>query len=116
MFEIFSQRSCGMTIFHCEKLLSRTSKDEISSFIATFRSDVDDRICIGDDVEIMFDNYDTVPFLYKRIEDVEKFLNIREVETSCRLIEDIECLPCRSFGEIESELDTLCLSSRKCRC
>lgn len=70
MLEIFSERSCSMTMFDSEELLPRTSKDEISSFIATFRSDVDDSISIGDDVEIMLDDDDTIPFLYESIEDI----------------------------------------------
>ena len=111
MFEVLSEGMSSMTIFDCKELLPRTSEDEISSFIATFRSDVDDRICIGDDVEVMFDDDYTVPFLYKRIEDVEELLDIRKVKSRRRLIEDIESLSCRSFGEIESKLDTLSFSS-----
>ena len=116
MFLIFSEGSSGMTLFYAEKLISRSCEDKMSSLITTFRADVYDSISIRDDVEIVFDHDDTVAFLYKSIEDIEEFLDIREVKPCSRLIEYIECFSCRSLGKVEGELDTLCLSSRECRC
>ena len=100
-----------MTLFDIEELRSGSSEDELSSLISSDRSYVDDSISIGDDVEIMLYHDDTIALLYKRIEDVEELLYIREVEPCRRLIEDVECLPCRSLGEVEGELDTLSFSS-----
>ena len=99
-----------------EDLVTRTCEYQIPSLVATLRSDVDDGIRVGDDVEIVLDDEYRVPLLYETIEDIEELLHIREVE-SCRwLIEDIECLTCRSLGEVERELDTLRLSTRERRC
>jgi hypothetical protein len=64
---------------------------------------------------VLDDEY-RVPFLYESIKDIEELLYIGEVETSRRLIEDIERLSCRSLGEVKCELDTLRLSARECRC
>lgn len=88
----------------------------MSSSISSLWAYVDNSISIGDDVEIMFDHDDTIPLLYETIEDIEEFLYIREVESCGRLIEDIECLSCRSLGEVECELDSLGFSSRECGC
>lgn len=100
-----------MALFYFEDFFSWSRKDQIPSFIPSLLTDVDDGVGIGDDVEIMFDDEDAIPLFYQFIEDIEELLDIREVETCCRLIEDIECLPCRPFGEIKCELDTLRLSS-----
>ncbi len=89
---IFPEGMRRVRIVYKEELLSWSSKNEIPSLISPFRSDVDDGISIGDDVEIMFDHDDTISLLYQSIEDIEEFLHIREVESSCRLIEDIESL------------------------
>ena len=99
-----------------EDLVTRSCEYEITSLIATLRSDVDDGVRIGDDVEIMLDDEYRVPFLNQSIEDIEELLYIREVESCRRLIEDIEGLTSRPLGEVECELDTLRLSTRECRC
>lgn len=64
----------------------------------------------------MFDDDDTITFLDKSIKDIEKLLDIREMKTCRRFIEDIEGLTSRALCEIESKLDTLGFSARKCRC
>ncbi len=64
----------------------------------------------------MLDDEYRVPLLDQSIEDIEQLLHIGEVESSCRLIEDIESTTCRSLGEVECELDTLRLSTRERRC
>jgi Fe-S cluster assembly iron-binding protein IscA len=42
-------------------------------------ADVDDRISISDNIEVMFNNKDTISLLNKPVEYVEELLNIREV-------------------------------------
>ena len=100
-----------MTFLYAEELFPWTSKDEVSTAISSFRSYIDDSISIRYHIEVVFDDEDRVPFLYESIEDIEELLYIRKME-SCRwFIEDIEGFSCRSFREIEGELDTLGLSS-----
>lgn len=82
----------------------------MSAEVSTDRSYIDDGITIGDDVEIMLDNYNTISLLDKPIKDIKEFLNIRKMESSGRFIKDIERLSCRSFGEIECELYSLCFT------
>ena len=113
---IFPECLSSIAILHREDLVTRTCKNQITSLVATLRSDVDDGVRIGDDVEIMLDDEYRVPFLYETIEDIEELLHIREVESRGWLIEDIEGLACRSLGEVERELDTLRLTTRECRC
>ena len=89
---IFPECLGSIAILNGEDLVTRTCEYQIPSLIATLRSDVDDGVRIGDDVEIMLDDEYRVPFLYQSIEDIEQLLYIREVESCCRLIEDIESL------------------------
>lgn len=74
--EILPERTRSIATLYGEELLPWTCEDEISSSIATFDTDVDDGISIGDDVEIMLDDEYTVAFLDERIEDVEELLYI----------------------------------------
>jgi hypothetical protein len=110
-FHIFPECLGSIAILYREDLVTRTCEYEIASLVATLRSDVDDSVSIGDDVEIVLDDEYRVSFLYETIEDIEELLYIGEVEPRGWLIEDIERLSCRSLGEVECELDTLRLSS-----
>jgi hypothetical protein len=62
--------------------------------MSTLRTNIDDSISIGDDVEIMLDDKNRITLLNKSIEDIEELLYIREVQSRCRLIENIKCLTC----------------------
>lgn len=106
----------SVAILDGEDLVTRACEYQIPSLIATLRPDVDDGVSIGDDIEIVFDDEYGVPLLHESVEDIEELLHIGEVETRCRLIEDIESTTCRSLGKVECELDTLRLSTRECRC
>ena len=90
-------------------------KYKFSSFVSSFESDIYAVIGIGDDVEIVFDDEDGIPFLDETVEDQEEFLDVREMESGGRFVEDVNGFGSRSFGEIECELDSLCLSARKSR-
>ena len=113
MLEVLSERLSCVGFLDIEDFFTWSCEYEISSFIATFWTNVDNRIRIGDNVEVMFDHDDTIPFLNEGIENIEQFLNIRKMKSCCWLIENIEGFSCRTFGEIESELDTLSFSSRE---
>lgn len=63
-------------MLYSEELFSWACEDQISSSIATFDTDVDDSISTRDDVEIMFNDEDTIPLLDECIEDVEEFLYV----------------------------------------
>ena len=108
---IFSQCLCSITFFHGEDFVSWSCKKESPTLVTTLRPDVDDGVRVGDDVEVMLDDEDTVAFFDQLVEDIEKFLNIGEMESCRRFIQDIEGLPCRTFGEIKCEFDTLRLTS-----
>ncbi len=74
--EIFPERTRSIAPLYGEELLTWACEDEISSSIATFDTDVDDGISIGDDIEIVLDDEDTIALLDERIEDVEEFLYV----------------------------------------
>jgi hypothetical protein len=53
-----------------------TSKEELTTTIATLRTDVNECIRIGDDIEIVFDHEDTISFFDEPVEYIEEFLDI----------------------------------------
>ena len=65
-----------MTILDFEDLITRPCKYQISSLIATLWANVDDGICIGNDIKIMFDHENRISLLYESIEDIEELLYI----------------------------------------
>ena len=73
---IFPECLGSIAILYREDLVTRTCEYQIPSLVATLKSDVDDGVSIGDDVEIMLDDEYRVPFLYETIEDIEELLHI----------------------------------------
>lgn len=113
--EILSQRLGSIALLSSENFIPWSCKYEITTTISPFRTNIDYSICISDNIEVMLDDEDAISFFDQPVEYVEEFLNIRKVQSCSRLIENIESLSCRSFGEIERELDALRLSTRECR-
>ena len=99
----------------CQKCIKRTSIHELSTVFATERTNIDDIVCMSDDIKIMLDDDDGIATIDELGEDIKELGDIGEVESGRGLIEDIECLVRRSLREIKCELDTLSLSTRECR-
>lgn len=60
---------------------------------ATLRSQIDDPIGSLDDIEVMFDDDDRIAVISKALQDVQKLLNIMEMQAGRRFVEDVEGLP-----------------------
>ena len=67
----------------------------------------------AEDVKIVFDNDDGVPFVNKGVEDGKEFCNVVGVEADSGLVEEVEGFPCAPFGEFTGEAETPCFSSGK---
>lgn len=80
-----------MRLFGFQDAISDAAIHDRSSADTTLRSDIDEVVGIGDDVEVMLDDQHAAPFLDEAIEYREEFLGIREMQASGGLVEDVEC-------------------------
>ena len=69
------------------------------SFLASFRADVYYPVAVFDDVEVVFDDDDTVAFVDEFTENFEEVLNVLEVQAGGWLVKNIEGVACLYFGK-----------------
>ena len=74
-------------------LLGTPTRDHLTAAIARIRSKIDDPISELDDIEIVLDEHQRMAGINESIEHLSESANVFEVESSGRLIHDVELLP-----------------------
>lgn len=95
--------------------------DYFSAFGAGFGANVDDMICFGGEVHVVFDDDDGVAFVDEAMEDIDESGDVLLMESDGRFLDEIEIGVCRAhvgdlwsaFDELSDEFETLGFSSRK---
>ena len=93
----------------------RAGGDDAAALHAAFGAEVYDVVGALYHVEVVLDDDDGVAQRDEALEDVEQLVNVREVQTRGRLVEDVDGSARRALGEFARELDALRLAARK-RC
>ena len=105
----------------CRHRIGRTLEDEFPSFVAAFWSEFDHPVGGVEYVEVVFDGEYRVPERDESIEDVDESVDVREVESRCRFVEDEEFSSFRPIAagdplsEMGGQFETLSLAPRKGR-
>ena len=73
-------------------LLRRTLHHDGSAAVSAVRSEIDDVISRLDYVEIVLYDHDGVPVLRKTLQNIDKLMDIRKMETCRRFIKNIDRL------------------------
>jgi hypothetical protein len=63
----------------------------------------------------MLDDEDGVSSCYQGVEGFQQFVDVVEVKTRCRLVEDEECGLLTLLSYVVCEFHTLVLTARECR-
>ncbi len=95
--------------------LRRARGDDPTAAEAARRSEVDDPVGRLDHVEVVLDHEHRVALLDEPVEDLEQLLDVGEVETGRRLVEQVERPAGRPPAELGRELDPLGLAARQRR-
>ncbi len=111
LLEEFTCVTCGVK----GDFFGSSFDQELSTSITTFWSEIDDPVSRLDHVELVFNDENSVPFICESMKDFEELFNVREVESCCGFIEDIEGAPCGATAELFGEFDTLGFSTREGR-
>jgi hypothetical protein len=88
-------------------LFGSAGGDEFPSPVAAFRAEVDDVIRLENHVQIVLDQDHRVAPVDEELNHFHQLVNIGEMESGCRLIENVEGLPCSLLAQLEGELDAL---------
>ena len=68
--------------------------DQFASASAALRTEIDQPVSALDDLEIVLDDQDGVPFVDQPLEDIHQTTNVVKMQSSRGLIEQIECFAC----------------------
>ncbi len=85
----------------------RSRCNNLSACLATLRPKIDDIVGTLDDIEIVLNYEHSVAKIDEPLQHVQKVLYIFEVESGCRLVEDVECLACLALAQFFCKLDAL---------
>lgn len=77
---ILFQSLSSIRSFFFDDITSLAGEHEPSPAISSLWTNIDAVVRVGDDIEIVLNDEDTIPLLDESVEDGEEFLDIREVE------------------------------------
>ena len=93
-------------------LLGGAAGDDVSSTPPSLGSHVNNVVGTLDDIKIVLDHDDGVAFLDETIENAQQDLDILEVQTRGRLVENIDSFTRILLGEFTGQLHALALATR----
>src|SRR4029453_19456553 len=91
------EESSGVRSLACGDLFGRACDDDPAAGMAAFGAEVDHVVCGLDDVHVMFDSQHRMACVHEPMQAVEQPLDVREVKSRRRLVENIEGM----FGSLE---------------
>ncbi len=91
--------------------LGRTDCDDFAAAVATFGTEVEDPVSRLDDFKVVLDNHHRVALIDKFLQHFQQFGYVMEMQTSGRLVQDIERAAGRTPRQLLGKLDALRLTA-----
>ena len=89
--------------------------DDAPAAVAAFGAEVDHPVGGLDHVEVVLDDDDRVAVIAQAVQHAQQQVDVVEVETGRRLVEDVERAPGVALGQLERELHALRFAARERR-
>ena len=67
-----------------------TSDHHLSPGVAAFWAEVDDVVSLAYDLQVMLHNYHRIALIHERLQDLQEFLDVRQMEAGGRLVQEVE--------------------------
>ena len=110
--EMALQETAGMRGFAGGHHFRRTCNYDLAPGMAAFGAEVNDVVCGFDDIHVMLDRKHSVSGVDQAMQAVEQPLNICEMKTSSRFVENVErVLGPLQLTQFRGELDALGLTT-----
>ena len=74
-----------------DEVRGRASNHYLSPSVTAFWTEVDDIVCLADHLQIVLHYYYRVALIHQRLQDMQEFLDVRQVQSGRGLIEEVEC-------------------------
>ena len=98
--EHMAQILAGERLRICRDFFGRALGNDPATAIAAFGTEVDDPVRALDHIEVVLDNHDGVTAIRQPLEDVDMLRDIGEMQTSRRLVKDVDRLARRPAREL----------------
>ena len=113
-FKFPFQRFTSIRLLALHQVFGRAFKDDLAALVATFGTQVDDPVRRLDDLHIMFNDNDARSIGNQRVERLQQFVHIVEMQPRGRLVEDEQGGAFHlSFDKEIGQLHALCLAARE---
>ena len=83
---MLSKKDSGIGFRNRRNLLRGTVRDDAPPAFSPFRSEVENVVCVSDDVQIVLNDHDSVAQVCQPVEHLEQLTNVIEVKSGGRLI------------------------------
>src|SRR6185369_433553 len=84
------EKTPGMRCSVADDLFRRAGGDDLAAAVPTFRTQIDDPVGGLDDVEVVLDHDDRVAVVAQAMQHLEQLLDVVEVQSRRRLVEDVQ--------------------------
>jgi hypothetical protein len=62
-----------------DEMRGRASDDYLSPGVAAFWAEIDDIVCLADDLQVVLHYHHRIALIHQRLQDMQEFLDIRQV-------------------------------------
>ncbi len=111
--KLLTQELSGKACLAGSYFFRSSGYNKITALVAAFWTEVDDIVGTLDDIQVVLDHYQRMAPFYQGIEGMEQALDVVEVKTGGRLVEDEECRLLFLLADEVGEFYTLVLTTRK---
>ena len=110
------QKQAGSAFAASRTILRRSFKYYGAPAVSALRSQIDDMIRAFDHIKIVFDHDHGITKLYQLVQNVDQAMNVSNVKSCRRLIEDINGIPRTTLAQFGRQLDALRFTAGERRC
>ena len=103
----------GVRLRHFGNLLRSAHCDDLATLRTTFWPQVYQPVGSLDHIKVVLDHHHGIAVVPQAVQYVQQLLDIREVQASGRLIEDIQGFAGITLGQLARQLDPLRLATRQ---
>ena len=111
--ELLLEEAGGVGSLALDDFLWCAGADDVTTFLATFRTNVDDVVGTLDDIHVVLNDENRVTTLNEGVEGMQQTLNVVEMKSCGWLVEDEKCFILFLQRDVIGKLDTLILTARK---
>src|SRR5262245_19039822 len=95
------------------QVLRRTSNDQFTSGVTAFWSQVDDVVSLAYHLQVVLHYHNCITLVHQRLQDMQQLLDVRQVQTRGRLVEEVERAGLGRATQLIGQFDALGFATRQ---